>query len=94
METHKATIKRGSKKTTLVLNTGDQDFEITLTEDNPEEIKKVFNGLLKKLKEGQFDFQLNDSNKDLYQDISREYIKQLNSELINAHKELADYGLL
>ncbi len=95
METHKATIKREGETTAVLVFTIDgNDFKIVLTKDDPEEIKKVFNELLKKLKEGEFNFELDDSEEDLYNEISKEYIKQLNLELITVYKELEDYELI
>lgn len=94
MEPNKATIKRQQDSTSLVLHIDGQEFVIVLTDDNPNNIKSVFNSLLKQLKKGLFEFELSDENEDLYHDICTEYLAQLNSELKNIYQELKDYGLL
>jgi hypothetical protein len=94
METFNAEIKREEQKTVLVLKGRSINHEIVLTEDNPNNVKTVFNDLLKELKDGEFEFNLIDSKPDLFQQISKEYITQLNSELLSVYQELKDYELL
>ena len=93
MEIHKAQIAREDDKAILKLNVGEKNLEIVLTEDKPNEVKGVFNSILTELKKGEFNFELEDSDQDLYHHISREYITQLNSELSSIYKELTDYEL-
>lgn len=94
METHKATITRGESKTLLSFKLGEETLNISLTEDNPNEVKSCFNKLLLALKNGEFIFELDDSQQDLYYHIAKEYIAQLNVELKSIYKELGDYDLL
>jgi len=94
METKKATIRREEKNTYLVLAGIDQSYEIVLTDDNPNNIKSVFNNLLKDLKRGLFIYKLDDKNGDLYSHVCEEYIRQLNVELKAVFDELNDYALL
>ncbi|MEJ0029511.1 MAG: hypothetical protein WDO15_03730 [Bacteroidota bacterium] len=89
----KATIKRGDKNTALILNVRGSEYIIPLTEDRPNDVKDVFNKLLNNLKTGLIKFELDDTQEDLYHHISKEYIKQLNSELKTVYSELSDYGL-
>jgi hypothetical protein len=93
METKKATIRREETNTFLVLEVGETPLEIILTDDNPNNIKKVFNNLLKELKKGVFEFNLEDEGKDLFQNICTEYIVQLNVEVKAIYDELVDYEL-
>lgn len=93
METHKTTINREDDKTTLSFSIGDKNLDIVLTEDKPNEVKSVFNQLLVELKKGEFNFELEDSDEDLFYHISSEYISQLNAELSSIYKELEDYDL-
>ena len=81
METHKAIISRPETKTSLCLLIGEKTLEINLTEDNPNDVKDVFNQLLLELKKGEFIFALEDSDEDLFYHICLEYISQLNAEL-------------
>ena len=95
METHKATIER--KDTTsaiLKLLVGTVTLDISLTEDNPNDVKSVFNELILHLKNGQFEFELTDTEEDLYTHICKEYIKQLNIELASIYEALKYNELL
>lgn len=94
MATHNATIERKDKSAILKLALGTEELRIVLTEDNPNDVKSVFNKLLSSLKNGEMDFNLADSTEDLYFHICKEYIIQLNAELKSTHAELEDNGLL
>lgn len=94
METHKATINRQDEKASLILNINEENLEIELTEDKPNEVKSVFNNLIAFLKKGSFQFKLEDDKEDLYFHICTEYIGQLNTELSSIYQELEDYELL
>lgn len=94
METKKATILRSEEKTLLVLHFEDTNLEIILTEDNPNAVKNVFNQLIQRLKKEELKFELDDEKQDLYFHISKEYISQLNAELLIVYSELKDYKLI
>lgn len=94
MGTNKATIKREENKDSLVLHVNNEELEIILTEDNPNNVKAVFNFLIKELQKGFFTFSLEDSTEDLYFNICVEYVRQLNTELQTVYNELSDYELL
>jgi|LakMenEpi03Aug12_release.lakeMendotaPanAssembly.Ray.scaffolds.fasta_scaffold954643_1 hypothetical protein len=94
METRKATIKRETDKASLILTGSTQEHEIILSEDNPNDVKHVFNNLLKDLKKGVFQFELDDNSIDLYHNICKEYIIQLNSEIRSIHAEMEEFDLL
>lgn len=94
MATHNATIERKDNSAILKLALESEELKIILTEDNPNEIKSVFNKLLSHLKNGELDFNLTDTTEDLYFHICKEYITQLNAELKSTYAELKDNGLL
>ena len=94
MATHNATIERNETGATLKLVIGTEELNIVLTEDNPNEVKTVFNKLLIHLKDDEIDFNLTDDKEDLYFHICKEYITQLNAELKSTYKQLEDNGLL
>lgn len=94
MATHNATIERKDNSAILKLALESEELKIVLTEDNPNEIKSVFNKLLSHLKNGELDFNLTDTTEDLYFHICKEYITQLNAELKSTYAELKDNGLL
>jgi hypothetical protein len=93
MEIKKATISRSDNETLLVLEFVPEPLKIVLTDDNPNNVKTVFNVILKKLKNGIFEFELDDDKQDLFHHICTEYILQLNSELKAVYQELTDFGL-
>ena len=94
METHNATIERKESGATLKLALSDNVLDIVLTEDKPNDVKNVFNKLLERLKNGEFEFNLTDEKEDLYFHICKEYITQLNAELKSTYNELKDNGLV
>ena len=95
MATHKATIDRkDNNSANLKLSIGTEELNIVLTEDNPNEVKAVFNKLLLQLKNGEIEFDLTDDKDDLYFHICKEYITQLNAELKSTYTELKDNWLL
>lgn len=94
MQNHNATIQRQEKDVYLVLSTGNTNHNICLTDDNPSEVKKVFNDLIVELKKGKFSFTLSDDTKDLYYNICEEYINQLNSEIADVFSQLKECGLV
>lgn len=93
METKKATIKREESNTHLILEIGENPVEITLTDDNPNNVKSAFNVILRELKKGLFEFKLEDENSDLFNNICIEYLNQLNTEIKSIHSELKEYEL-
>lgn len=95
MATHNATIdQKENSSATLKLALDKEELNITLTEDNPNEVKAVFNKLLLQLKNGEIEFILSDTKDDLYFHICKEYITQLNAELKSVYAELKDNGLI
>ncbi|WP_343587489.1 hypothetical protein [Flavobacterium sp.] len=93
METKKATITRKEDSALLVLENLSINQTIILTEDNPNNVKDVFNNLLKDLKKGVFEFELQDGTEDMYHAICTEYLIQLNSELAIIFQEMEEYEL-
>lgn len=89
-----ATIERSEQCSSLKLSINEQEFNIILTEDNPNNVKNVFNSLLKELKKGLFQFELEDEKQDLFYHICKEYLIQLNSELKSVYDELLELELL
>lgn len=94
METHKARIERKDDNAILKLVLNSTELDIVLTEDKPNDVKSVFNKLLEQLKNGVFQFSLEDVKEDLYHHICKEYLTQLNAELNSVYQELEEYGLL
>lgn len=94
METYNATVVNEDDDWFLVLSVDSDDMRIPLTRDEPLVIKTVFNKLILNLKEREFQFEAKIVGKDLFSQIAKEYIEQLNLELRSVYKELSDYDLV
>jgi hypothetical protein len=94
MGIHEAKVIEIDKEHFLVLNTGNGDFDIPLTKDEPNIVKSVFNALLVELKKGLISFEIKvEEDGDIFYHVAKEYIAQLNSELEQIHGELIEHGL-
>jgi uncharacterized protein (DUF1015 family) len=92
---YNATIDRKDDKSVdLVLTTESATHTICLTDDNPNEVKKVFNSLIVELKKGKFSFFLSDETKDLFYYVCDEYLKQLNGEIADVFSHLKKHKLV
>lgn len=68
---------------------------IPLTQDLPKDVQEVFNQLIVSLKDGPFEFSIeDDETSDLYYQVSQEYISQLNAELEEVFDEMEEHGLM
>jgi uncharacterized protein (DUF1015 family) len=95
MQEYKATIDRKDDQSVdLVLTTDSAKHTICLTDDNPNEVKKVFNSLIVELKKGKFTFSLSDETKDLFFYVCDEYLKQLNGEIADVYSQLKKHKLV
>lgn len=95
METFKADVVERESEYYLTLNIKDTELNIPLTKDEPNEVKVIFNHLILKLKKSPFKFEISEREEgDIFYNIAKEYISQLNSELDAIHKELDANHLL
>ncbi len=94
METYNASVIKKEEDWFLILSIIGGDLSIPLTQDEPLVVKSVFNKLILKLKENEFEFIFQNTGEDLFSQIAKEYIKQLNTELRSVRKELSDYDLV
>ena len=94
MEMYDATIVRSQEKVELVFDIRGAKYSICITDDNPNEVKSVFNELIKELKIVKFNINLLEPGEDLYGNICIEYIKQLNSELSSVYGQMRAHGLV
>ena len=95
METHEAVVISDGAEQFLSFKINGSILNLPLTKDEPNEIKNVFNELIKNLKKGPFIFSLAEKEDgDLIYEVAKEYIKQLNKELSEVYQELEEYQLL
>lgn len=94
MEMYDAKMIKDGENHHLELNIKTATLLISMTEDLPNEIKAAFNQLILRLKIEHFNFNIGDVDTDLFSQIAKEYIGQLNKELTTIHTELAHHELL
>lgn len=95
METHIALIKTVKAEQYLGLKLNGKQFDLPLTKDEPNEIKKVFNELILHLKKGLFCFAMEEKKDgDLIYQVANEYVEQLNNDLKEVYQELKSNQLL
>lgn len=93
MEVLKAFVRVDEEKYTLEVELGDEVAIIPLSQDQPNEVKGAFNKLIVRLKSGLFRIELQECGEDLFSQVSKEYLVQLNSELEEVFGEMVSAGL-
>lgn len=94
METVKATVVELGEKHFIKIEIGDEDINIPISEDKPNEVKSAFNKLIARIKEGEFKIGLEDVGQNLFSQVANEYIMQLNREIQEVRGEMKGYGLV
>lgn len=69
-------------------------ISIPISSDDPNAVKSAFNCLIERLKKGVFSISLKDADKDLFYHVAKEYLEQLNGELLDVHQEMEQYGFV
>lgn len=69
-------------------------ISIPISNDDPNAVKSAFNCLIERLKNGAFSISLKDADKDLFYHVAKEYLEQLNGELLDVHQEMEQYGFV
>lgn len=67
---------------------------IPLSEDKPIEVKAAFNKLIVRLKSGLFRVELEECGDDLFSQVAKEYLEQLNKEIQEVYGEMMSHGLV
>ena len=94
METIKATVAQVGEKQFIKIEAGDTQINIPMSEDKPNEVKSAFNKLITRIKDGEFQIELADVGDDLFSQVAKEYITQLNREIQEVHGEMKQYDLI
>jgi hypothetical protein len=69
-------------------------ISIPISSDDPNAVKSAFNCLIERLKKGVFSISLKDADKDLFYHVAKEYLEQLNGELLDVHQEMEQYSFV
>lgn len=94
METLKAVIVEDDDKDLFIEIDDKKKIHIPITYDDPKEVKNSFNKLLVRLKKGDFNIELDDEGDDLFTQVAKEYLNQLNSELSEVYEEMENLELV
>jgi hypothetical protein len=94
METVKASVVEVDGKHYILFVTADGEIKIPISDDNPNEVKSAFNKLIERIKEGEFEIEMDEVGPDLFSQVASEYLTQLNREIKEVRKEMEDIGLV
>ena len=94
METINATVETINEKRFIKIEAGDEEIRIPMSEDKPNEVKSAFNKLIARIKDGEFQIELEEAGADLFSQVANEYITQLNREIHEVFGEMQQYGLV
>lgn len=94
METVKASIVEEGDKHFIQIETDVEDIRIPISDDKPNEVKSAFNKLIERIKEGEFEIEFEDEGDDLFTQVAKEYITQLNREIAEIRDEMIQHGLI
>ena len=78
----------------IEIEVGDENVMIPMSEDKSNEVKSAFNKLINRLKDGRFRIELEDPGEDLFSQVAKEYISQLNREIQEVYGDMENYGLV
>jgi hypothetical protein len=93
MELLKAAVVQIDEKHFIEIKDGDSKISIPISEDKPKEVKAAFNALIARIKTGVFQVELEGIGNDLFYQVAKEYIIQLNREIEEVYGEMKQYGL-
>jgi hypothetical protein len=94
METVKATVAKHDEKYFIMIDIGEEEISIPISEDKANEVKGAFNKLITRIKHGEFKIELGEVGQDLFSQVAVEYITQLNREIQEVRGEMKGYGLI
>jgi len=94
METVEASVVEEDDKHFIEIVTDGEGIRIPISEDKPNEVKTAFNKLIERIREGEFEIELEDEGDDLFSQVAKEYITQLNREIAEVRDEMIQYSLI
>jgi GGDEF domain-containing protein len=94
MEAIKAMVSEINGKHFIKIEIRGEEIKIPISEDKPNEVKKAFNRLVARIKEGEFGIVLEEVGSDLFSQVANEYITQLNREILEVRREMENHCLV
>lgn len=94
MEIISAEVVEIEEKHFIRIKNSGEEIRIPLSDDKPNDVKSAFNQLILWVKEKKFEVKLGDVGTDLFSQVAKEYIVQLNREIQEVRGEMEDLGLV
>ena len=95
MEINRAEVIHDGGEVFLSLSLLASAENIPITQDEPRAVQSVFNNLIKALRKGAFNFKIDEvEGGDIYYHVAKEYIEQLNTELVDVYEEMVERNFL
>ncbi|QEG40413.1 hypothetical protein [Roseimaritima ulvae] len=94
MEIIKARVESVDAAYFIEIAVGSDSIRIPMSEDKPIEVKSAFNKLIARIKVGEFQIELEKVGDDLFSQVAKEYVTQLNSEISEVFGEMQQKGLV
>lgn len=93
MDTLKANVVKIDDMHYINIETESGDVRIPMTEDKVDDVKRAFNKLIIRLKTGEFQIAFEGAVDDLFTDVAKEYLIQLNRDIHEVYEEMSQYEL-
>lgn len=94
MEVLKAEVQSVEDSYSIKIEFDGDNVSIPLSEDKPNDVKAAFNKLIVRLKSGLFCIELDECGEDLFSQVAKEYLVQLNREVQEVYGEMENHGLI
>ena len=94
METFRATVQTVEEKHFIKIEAKGQEIRIPMSEDKPNDVKSAFNKIIVRIKDGMFQIELQEVREDLFSQVAKEYITQLNREIQEVFGEMKQHDLV
>jgi len=94
METIKAEVVESDGKHFIKICNEEHPITIPMSEDKANEVKSAFNKLIARIKDGEFQIELEEIGEDLFSQVASEYVTQLNKEIKEVYGEMVRHGLV
>lgn len=69
-------------------------IRIPISEDNANVVKIAFSSILRRLRKGSVEIVLKETKEDLFFHVAREYLEQLNGEIVEVHAAMEEHGFI
>jgi len=94
MVTLKASVQSANDKHFLEIALESDTVRLPISDDNANQVKSAFNRLIERIRSGAFVIKLDHVGDDLFSQVAKEYIVQLNKEIQEVRKEMKQFKLL